>query len=89
LDFKALSERVAAWCHVDGELLSTPSKDRNVSRARAILCYLAVRRLMMSCAAVARALNLSPSMVSRAVGRGRKFEEAGLTICSLKDTIRL
>ena len=76
LDFKALSEKVAALCHVDCELLSTPSKDRKVSRARAILCYLAVRRLMMSGADVARALNLSPSMVSRAVSRGPKFEEA-------------
>jgi putative transposase len=75
IDFKALSERVAAECQVDPELLSTPTKDRNVSRARAILCYLAVRRLMMSGADVARVLNLSPSMVSRAVSRGCKYAE--------------
>jgi putative transposase len=74
LNFKALSERVAAECQVGPELLSTPTKDRNVSRARAILCYLAVRRLMMSGAEVARALNLSPSMVSRAVSFQKKFD---------------
>jgi REP element-mobilizing transposase RayT len=76
LDFKALSEKVATLCHVDCELLSTPSKDRKISRARAILCYLAVRRLMVSGADVARALNLSPSMVSRAASRGSKDAEA-------------
>jgi hypothetical protein len=31
---------------------------------------------MVSGAEVARAIDLSPSMVSRAVGRGCKFEEA-------------
>jgi REP element-mobilizing transposase RayT len=80
LNFKALSERIAAWYNIDIELLSTPTKDRKVSRARAILCYLAVRQLMMSGADVARELNLSPSMVSRAVGRGCKHKEAELIL---------
>lgn len=76
LNLKVLSGKVAAWCDVDGKLLSTSSKDRKVSGARAILCYLAVRRLMMSGTDVARELNLSPSMVSRAISRGGKDPES-------------
>lgn len=76
IDLKVLSERVAVGCDVDAELLSTPTKDRKVSRARRILCILAVRRLMMSAVEVARILNLSPSTVSRAVSRGGKDAES-------------
>jgi REP element-mobilizing transposase RayT len=72
-DFKAVTEKVAKQFDIDIELLFTPSKDRIVSRARAVLCHLAVRRLSMSGADVARRLNLSPSMVSRAVCRAEKM----------------
>ena len=71
-DFKALSNRIAEQFDVDVERLFTPTKDRTVSRARAMLCYLAVRRFMMRGADVARKLNLTPSMVSRAVRRAEK-----------------
>jgi hypothetical protein len=37
---------------------------RQVSLARSVHCYLAVRKLLFSCAEVARALNISPSAVS-------------------------
>jgi DNA-binding MarR family transcriptional regulator len=72
LDFRALSNRIAEHFDVDAELLFTPTKDRTVSRARAMLCHLAVRRFMMSGADVARKLNLTPSMVSRAVRRAER-----------------
>jgi putative transposase len=72
-DFKAVSGKVAKQFDIDVELLFTPSKDRTVSRARAVLCHLAVRHLSMSGADVARKLNLSPSMVSRAVRRAEKM----------------
>ena len=46
---------------------------RTVVGARAILCFLAVRRLGMTCAALATELNISPSDGSRAAERGQKI----------------
>ena len=73
-EFRALAEKVARKFDVDARMLSTPTKKRNVSMARAVLCHALVRRHMISVADVARELNLSPSMVSRAVGRAEKNE---------------
>ena len=71
-DFKRLMQEVAVRLGIDARLLSTPTKDRAVSRARAALCHTAVRLHMMSVADVARELNLSPSMVSKAVSRAKR-----------------
>ena len=71
-DFKSLSEKIAEQFDIDIKQLFTPTKDRAVSRARAVLCHMAVRRLMMGGVDVARKLNLTPSMVSRAVSRAEK-----------------
>ena len=70
-DLDALIEKVATYFNVDTEDLKTGSKERRISRARMMLCYLAVRRLAISCAEVARALEISPSTVSKAVIKGR------------------
>ncbi len=53
--------------------LRSGSRVRTVAGARAILCFLAVRRLGMTCTALATELNISPSGVSRAVERGQKI----------------
>ncbi len=71
-DFKSLSEKIAEQFDIDIKQLFTPTKDRVVSRARAVLCHIAVRWLMMGGVDVARKLNLTPSMVSRAVSRAEK-----------------
>ena len=71
-EFRVLAEKIARKFDIDVRRLSTPTKESNVSRARAVLCYTLVRRYMMTAADVARELNLSPSMVSRAVGRAEK-----------------
>jgi REP element-mobilizing transposase RayT/DNA-binding CsgD family transcriptional regulator len=55
--------------------LKTSSKHRRIVQARAVLCYLAVRKLRFSCADVARQLNISPNTVSMAVSRGQKIED--------------
>ena len=70
-DLEALIEKAAAYFKVDIEDLKTVSKERRISRARMMVCYLAVRKLMISCAEVARALKISPSTVSKAVIKGR------------------
>ena len=70
-DLERLIEEVAAYYKIGGEDLKTASKERKISRARSLVSYLAVRKLMMSCADVARVLRISPSAVSKAVIKGR------------------
>ena len=71
-----LIKKVADYHKVDPVDLSTNSKVAQVSKARAVLCYLCVREFGYSCAEMARRLNVSPSTVSKAVVRGReKFED--------------
>ncbi len=49
--------------------LSGPSRRQQISQARALISYLAVRELRISGADVARRMNIDRSSVSRAVGR--------------------
>jgi putative transposase len=70
-DLEALIEKAADYFKVDIEDLKTASKERRISHARSMVCYLAVRKLMISCAEVARALKISPSTVSKTVIKGR------------------
>ncbi|MDX1709321.1 MAG: transposase [Desulfobacterales bacterium] len=85
-DLAKLIKKVAKYYQIDSAELKTASKARRVSLARSILCYLAVRKLLFSCADVARMLNISPSAVSKAVTKGqtlvnrRKIEMAILGI---------
>jgi hypothetical protein len=55
------------------EELKTASKARIVSLACSVLCCLALRKLLFSCAGVARALNISASAVSKAVAKGQSL----------------
>ena len=71
LDLDSLVNRISDYCGIDREALKSSSKQREVCRARWLLCYFAVSRLMISCADMARKLNISPSSVSKAVMRGR------------------
>jgi REP element-mobilizing transposase RayT len=70
-DLDQLIKQVAKYFHIDFEELKTTSKARTVSLARSVLCYLAVRQLLFSCAEVARTLNISASAVSKAVAKGQ------------------
>ena len=70
-DLTDLIEKVAAYYKVDTDDLKTVSKERNISRARKMLCYIAVRKLAISCAEVARTLKIGPSTVSKAVIKGK------------------
>lgn len=70
-DLDTLIDNVCHYFGIAPEALKGASKERGVSRARSLLCYLAVNRLMISCTDVARKLNLSPSAVSKAAIRGR------------------
>lgn len=70
-----LIKMIAEHFNIDPEDIMTTSKERKISVARAVLCYLGTRKLMISCADIARELNISPSTVSRASGRGRNLPE--------------
>jgi len=70
-DLGALIKKAAAYFKIDIEDLKTTSKERRISHARSMICYLAVRKLMISCAEVSLSLKISPSTVSKAVIKGR------------------
>jgi REP element-mobilizing transposase RayT len=70
-DLEQLIKKVATYHHIEIAVLKTATKARKVSLARSLICYLAVRKLLHSCAEVARALNISPSAVSKAVVKGQ------------------
>ena len=71
IDLDTLIDRVADYFGITAEELKSTSKQRTVSRARGLLSYLAVSKLMISCSDVSRRLNVSPSSVSKSVIRGR------------------
>jgi REP element-mobilizing transposase RayT len=66
---------VAGFFELSVDDLQTSSKCRRISKARAVMCYLAVRKLRFSCADVARRLNISPNTVSMAASRGHAIAE--------------
>ena len=74
-NLETLIEKAAVYFKVDIEELKTGSKERKISHARSVVCYLAVRKLMISCADAARALKISPSTVSKAAIKGRAVQD--------------
>jgi chromosomal replication initiation ATPase DnaA len=72
-DFEKLLRKVAKYYSIDPADLKTASKESTLTKARTVLCYLAVRKLMIRGADVARKLRISPATVSRAVSRGRSL----------------
>jgi hypothetical protein len=70
LSLDTLVRKVAVYYRIDPDDLKTACKESTLTKARTVLCYLAVRRLMISCADVARNLRISPATVSRAASRG-------------------
>ena len=57
---------------METEDLESGSSSREVGKARAALCYMAVRELGLSCAFLAKELRISPSAVSKSTVRGRR-----------------
>ncbi len=69
LDLKWLSEKVSAHFGVDTESLKSASKVPAIAKARAVLCYLGVRKIGLSAVSIAKELGISPSTVSRSIAR--------------------
>jgi chromosomal replication initiation ATPase DnaA len=77
IGLETLIDRVAHHCNIDPENLKSTSKERTITEARRILCFLAVRKLGHTCSDVARALGISPVTVSKAVASGSTLAEMG------------
>jgi len=74
-DLDTLIERVTDYYHLDADDLRTSSKGRQITRARRVFCKVAVKELLLSCAELARALNISPSAVSKGAKRGQEVSD--------------
>jgi chromosomal replication initiation ATPase DnaA len=72
-----LLKKVANRFGVDSEELRSGSKVATVSKARAVLCYLGVRRHGLTVAHISKELGIIPSAVSRAVSRAQKADRNG------------
>ena len=66
-----LIESVAEIFEIDSKILKGSGKQRTVSQARSIICYLAIHKMGISGVEIARKLKLSPSTVSKSAVRGQ------------------
>ncbi len=67
----ALIDAAANYFDINPEIIKGSSKQRDGTRARSIVCYLAVEKLAMVGAQLARQLNITASAVSKLISRGR------------------
>ena len=77
VDLNRLVERVADFFKVDIEDLKSRSKVPSIAKARAVLCYVGVRKLGLTSASIAKELGISPSAVSKAIVRAPQFLDHG------------
>jgi REP element-mobilizing transposase RayT len=75
LNIQKIIDYMADSFVIEGRMIKMAVKQRTVSRARAIVCCLAVDLLELSGAEVARELNLTPSAITKLVARGRRDEK--------------
>jgi len=62
---------VCTYLELEADLIPRKGRKRSIALARSVICAMAVDRLMLSGADVARRLNMTPSAVSKLVARGR------------------
>ena len=72
-NFETLLSRVADYYGLEPESITSGSKVRMIVKGRDILCYMAVRKLKMSCVKVGKKLGVTQSSVSKAVIRGQSI----------------
>jgi len=65
LTLQTLMGRVAHHYGIDLDDIRSETKARYIVEARSVLCYIAVRHLRATAAAVAAELNITPSAVSK------------------------
>jgi REP element-mobilizing transposase RayT len=72
VNLERLLEKFAGRFGVDSEDLKSGSKVSTVAKARAVLCYLGVRKLGLTSVTMSKELGISPSAVSKAIVRAQK-----------------
>lgn len=71
VDLDYLIQSISAYFDIDPKMIKSSVKQRKASRARAILCCLAIDRCNFKGAAIARKIHVSPSAISKLADRGR------------------
>jgi chromosomal replication initiation ATPase DnaA len=69
MNLRWLLEKVAGHFGVDTESLESGSKVPAIAKARAVICYLGVRKIGLTSVSIATELGISQSAVSRAIAR--------------------
>ncbi|MBW2443665.1 MAG: transposase, partial [Deltaproteobacteria bacterium] len=77
ISLPALVEKVAHHFKIDPADLRSSSKERHLTQARRVLCYIAVRKLGYTCADVSKTAGISAVTVSKAVSLGSKLSQIG------------
>ncbi len=77
ISLPALIEKVAHYFKIDPENLRSASKERPVTEARRVLCYIAVRKLGYKCTDVSKTIGISAVTVSKAVSLGSRLSQIG------------
>ena len=77
VSLEALVKKVAHHFDIDPGNLKSASKERTVTEARRVLCYIAVRKLGYKCTDVSKALDISAVTVSKAASLGSKLSTIG------------
>jgi len=75
ISIEALVEAVSEFFDITAERLRSSSKNRTVTRARRVLCYVALRKIRYSGAHLSREIGISPNTVSRAAELGSKLAD--------------
>jgi len=78
LDIDFIVSKVSKYFDIKPEFIKGAGKHRTMSKARSIVCYLAVEKLSIVGREVAMGLGISPSAVSKAVIRGRSDNHSEL-----------
>ena len=72
-----MAGKIALVAEIDPENLKSASKERLITKARRVLCYIAVRKLGYKCSDVSKIVGISASTASKAVGLGSKLSQIG------------
>ncbi len=75
ISLQGLVEKVARYYKIDPKNLKSASKERPITEARRVLCYIAVRKLGYKCSDVSKAMRISAVTVSKAVSLGSELSE--------------
>lgn len=78
LDVNFVVSAVCKYFDIKPEIVKSAGKQRKISKARSIICFLAVDKLGISARQVARQLGISASAVSKAITRGRADNQSEL-----------